>query len=118
MERHGFELLGAWQCSGGPLGRDIVLTRFPSIAEYEREFLGGYFSDEPVPLARIRLFEIESTLRKWTTRAVQLRRSTGAVRLAKRTRLAVQHAFYRRYLSLLWNGSERAPGRIVGDALP
>ncbi len=36
MERHGFELLGAWRSSGGPLGRDVVLTRFPSIAEYER----------------------------------------------------------------------------------
>jgi hypothetical protein len=36
MERHGFDLLGAWKCSGGPLGRDIVLTRFSSVAEYER----------------------------------------------------------------------------------
>lgn len=34
--RHGFDLLGAWKRTGGPMGQDVLLVRFDSLADFER----------------------------------------------------------------------------------
>jgi len=36
MQRNGFDLVGAWQRSGGEMGQDLALYRFDSLADYER----------------------------------------------------------------------------------
>jgi hypothetical protein len=36
MARHGFEVVGAWKRSTGRLNQDLVLTRFESLAAYEK----------------------------------------------------------------------------------
>ena len=36
MQRHGFELVGAWKRSGGVMGQDLALYRFDSLADYEK----------------------------------------------------------------------------------
>lgn len=36
MQSHGFELVGAWKRSTGRLNQDLLLTRFESLAAYEK----------------------------------------------------------------------------------
>ncbi len=35
MERNGFDVIGAWKRTGGPMGQDVLLSRFESVAAYE-----------------------------------------------------------------------------------
>lgn len=36
FEKHGWELLGAWKRTGGPMGQDLLLVRFDSLGDFER----------------------------------------------------------------------------------
>jgi hypothetical protein len=68
------------------------------VAAAEREFLHGYFADDPVPLAAIRLFEIQWLLYRWV-QATRASRRPGAIGRAKRVRLALRSRFVRSLLA-------------------
>ena len=36
MQRNGYDLVGAWERSGGEMGQDVALYRFASLADYEK----------------------------------------------------------------------------------
>ena len=57
-----------------------LVTSRARLERYEREFLAGYFGDEPIPLREIRLFETLVLLDKWVARMARLRRPRGPVK--------------------------------------
>jgi aminoglycoside phosphotransferase (APT) family kinase protein len=62
------------------------------VAAAEREFLRGYYGDGPVPLAAIRLFEIQWLLFRFA-RSARAAQRPGAVGGAKRVRLRLKSRF-------------------------
>ena len=36
LRRNGFDVVGAWKRTGGPMGQDVLLTRFENAAAYEK----------------------------------------------------------------------------------
>jgi aminoglycoside phosphotransferase (APT) family kinase protein len=55
-----------------------------ALARYEEAFLCGYFGAERVPLASIRLFEIEALLDRWAARASEGEVQVGAAAALRR----------------------------------
>jgi hypothetical protein len=54
------------------------------IKQYENQFLRGYFGDDPIPLASIRLFECLAALEKWSSVVHGHGQSRGLRGLGKR----------------------------------
>ncbi len=74
------------------------------VRRYQQEFLRGYFPDEPVPLAAIRLFMVESLLDKWTSAVHAHRRARGLKRVIRWCELAVKSRHFRRSLESMMSG--------------
>ena len=69
-----------------------------TLAAWERSFLCGYFDQEPVPLAAIRLFEIRALLDKWVSVCRRQRHAAGLERVREQYRARAWDRFLRRYL--------------------
>lgn len=96
---------GRWELPAA--GRHLVGVRS---AQFEREFLAGYFSGGDIPWPCLRLFEIQTVLDKWASAVHSWQRSAGPRRGLKRIRLAVQNHRFRNYLNWLIravNGEDR-----------
>ncbi len=68
------------------------------MAEYENEFLQGYFGERPIPLTTIRIFEIQQILEWWCVLLYHYQTASGLRRLAKRIRLLVWGRHLARYV--------------------
>ena len=69
-------------------------------AEYERQFLQGYFGDEPVPTEAVRLFEVQALLDNWAAQVASYQRKTrtkGATVMNK-VQIGLVNRFYARML--------------------
>jgi hypothetical protein len=66
---------------------------------FERQFLEGYFGEEPIPLARIRLFECQTILERWVAFVYASRTSASWRRLAKESRRILWELFVKNQIS-------------------
>lgn len=68
------------------------------LQRYERHFLKGYYSDEPIPLKTIRLFEAQLLLEFWTATVYRHREGRGLRRVAKGLRRTIWQSGFKSYL--------------------
>jgi hypothetical protein len=67
------------------------------LSTYEQEFLHGYFGEEPIPMAAIRLHEVLRQLEKWAARVVAIhRRFSGRKVPVRRLALPLPNRFFRK----------------------
>ncbi len=78
--------------SQGLLFDASTLTRF------ETEFIRGYFGQQPVPMAQIRLFECFLLLEQWAAMVCRLRMSGGVHRIAMHCQIKLAPPFLRHYI--------------------
>lgn len=91
------------------LGSRSPFSGFGALDLVENEFLNGYFDGAPIPIAAIRLFEIQHLLYRWS-RAAGASRWPGLEGLGKRARLTVKSRFFRDLLArLLRDVNDQAP---------
>ena len=69
-------------------------------AEYERQFLHGYFGDERVPLEAVRLFEVQALLDNWAAQVATYQRKTRTKRvtMTNKVQIGLVNRFYTRML--------------------
>lgn len=86
----------------------------PRTAAYlERHFLAGYFEDQSVPLDRIRLFECQTLVERWSAMAYRAQESHGWKRLAKGGRAVWAHRFLRNLVDQLLAEAHAAPAATI-----
>ena len=68
------------------------------LAGFENAFLAGYFGNNRVPTAAIRLFECQHLLAIWILQLHHYRRATGVRKLVKRGRLTLWSGYIARYI--------------------
>jgi len=69
-------------------------------AEYERQFLEGYFGNERVPIEAVRLFEIQALLDNWAAQVASFQRKsrTKRVNVTNKVQIGLVNRFYTRLL--------------------
>ena len=78
----------------------------------EKAFLSGYFGEAPIPLAAVRLHEIQALFYRWS-RAARAARWPGRQGLAKRARLFVKTRVFRDLFQWILRDLD-APASLVG----
>ncbi len=71
-------------------------------AEYERQFLEGYFGQERVPVEAVRLFEVQALLDNWAAQVASYQRKvrTKRITVTHKVQLGLLNRFYTRLLPL------------------
>lgn len=69
-------------------------------AEYERQFLEGYFGNERVPIEAVRLFELQALLDNWSAQVASYQRKvrTKRVTAMHKVQIGLVNRFYTRLL--------------------
>lgn len=70
-------------------------------AEYERQFLEGYFGNERVPIEAVRLFEIQALLDNWAAQVASFQRKsrTKRVNVVNKVQIGLVNRFFTRLLT-------------------
>lgn len=78
------------------------------MAWFEQQFLEGYFNDEPIPYAQIRLFECQTILERWVAFVYASRNAVGWRRWAKESRRIVWELYVKKQISEMLRTIQRA----------
>ena len=90
--------LVALNASGPQVSSRGLLYSQRTIRELESAFLAGYFEQQEVPLAAIRLFECQRLLEWWTSLTFRYRHSSGLRKYAKWSRAVLWQPYLKSYL--------------------
>lgn len=69
-----------------------------TLARFEKEFLYGYFGQQPVPMAQIRLYECMLLLEQWGAMVCRSRKAHGVQKIAKQCQTKLAQRYLLRYI--------------------